>query len=421
MPETRKRNRRMKGLIRVITRTKLIGVILLTAIATVALGLPRVSGTAATASAAAQSWPAQLARPAPASCPRGKTLIAPTGGWTDALGVSHVTYQAYPGLVAVVPPRGLTAGRVTAALMADVGLRARHSAISSSQQLLAQVRQVLNLAQNQRAPEFCRSGPDLGVLDRKPAEGSPLRNTVDRNYLYGGYATTQTEHGSPLNGAEGSWTVPGHTAGLSPSAESTWVGIGGGVGGETGGIGLIQTGTSMQTSAGFRSWWEYIGTSGCVNAFCGQYSSINAISPGDSVFGYVSWNTSTSACFFFDDFSRSTGSYDVCQSVNIPYDHTSAEWVNENHINDGFYYDNPHTVSWSGMLIDNTVAGNGNWVSPFSTAYEALLMGPGTTPAAGTISCASGNFLSYPVSAATNSLGGTSKILTCYIPGIDSP
>jgi Peptidase A4 family len=418
MPETRKQNGRMKGLIQVIKRAKLIGVILLTAMATVALGLPRVSGTAATVPAAAQPWPAQLARPVPASCPRGQTLIAPTGGWTDALGVSHVTYKARPGLVAVVPPRGLTAGRVTAALMADVGLRARHSASSPSHQLL--VRKVLNLARGQRAPEFCRSGPDLGVLHRTPA-GSPLLNTVIFHSIWGGYATTQKEHGSPLNGAAGSWRVPGHTAGLSPSAESTWVGIGGNIGGETGGIGLIQTGTSMQTGEGFRSWWEYLGTSGCVNTFCGQYSSINAISPGDSVFGEVTWNTSTSACFFFADFTRSTGSFDVCQLVNIPYDHTSAEWVNENHIPNGLYYDNPHTVSWSGMLINNTLAAGGAWVSPFSTPYEAVLMGPGSTPGAGTVSCASGNFLSYPVSAATNSGGGTSKILTCYIPGIDSP
>jgi hypothetical protein len=420
MPETRKQNRRMKGLIQVIQRARLIGVILLTAMATVALGLPRVSGTAATVPAAAQSWPAQLARPVPASCPRGQTLIAPTGGWTDALGVSHVTYKTGPGLIAVVPPRGLTAGRVTAALMADVGLPARHSASSSSHQIL--VRKVLNLAQSQRAPEFCRSGPDLGTLDRKPAGGPPLLNTVSPSGNWGGYATTQKEHGSPINGAAGSWTVPEHTAGLSPSAESTWVGIGGDIGGETGGIGLIQTGTSMQTSKGFRSWWEYLGTSGCVNTFCGQYSSINAISPGDSVFGEVTWNTSTSACFFFADFSRSTGSFDVCQPVNIPYDHTSAEWVNENHyIPHAFYYDNPHTVSWSGMLINNTVAAGGAWVSPFSTPYEAVLMGPGTAPKAGTISCASGNFLSYPVSAATNSSGGTSKILTCYIGGVDSP
>jgi hypothetical protein len=402
----------------VIKRAKLMGVILLTAMAAVALEVPYVSATAATVPAAAQSWPTQLALPAPASCPRGQTLIAPTGGWTDALGVSHLTYKADPGLASAVPPRGLTAGRVTAALAADVGLRARGSASSSSHRLL--VREVLNLAQNPRAPEFCRSGPDLGMLDRTPAAGSPLRNTVAFSSNWGGYATTQTEHGSPINGAMGSWTVPYHTAGLSPSAESTWVGIGGGIGGETGGIGLIQAGTSMQTSEGFRSWWEYLGTSGCTS-FCGQYSSIDAIHQGDSIFAEVTWNTSTSACFIVDDGSRTTGSYDVCQTINIPYDHTSAEWVNENHLDSGYYYDNPHTVSWSDMYIDNTVDGNGEWVSPFSTPYEAVLMGPGTTPSAGTISCASGNFLSYPVGAASTSSGGTSQILTCYIDGVDSP
>ena len=409
----------MKGLIRVMRRLKLVGVILLTAMATAALGVPGVSATAATVQAAAQSWPAQLARPAPASCPRGQTLIAPTGGWTDTLGVSHLTYKADPGLTAVVPPRGLTAGRVTAALAADVGLHASPSASSSAHQLL--VRKVLNLAQNQRAPEFCRSKPASGMLETTRAAGSPLLNAVQLNANWAGYATTQTEHGSPINGASGAWTVPHHTAGLSPSAESTWVGIGGGPGGETGGIGLIQTGTSMSTGKGYQSWYEWVGTSGCVNTFCGKYSSINAISPGDSIQGDVTWNSSTSACFYLYDFSRITGTWSVCQPVNVPYDHTSAEWVNENHIGAVPYYDNPHTVTWTGMTIDSTVAGQGTWVNPFSTPYTALIMGPGYTPPAGTVSCANPNFLSYPVGAATNSDGATSKILTCYRPGYDSP
>ena len=409
----------MKGLIRVMRRLKLVGVILLSAVATAALGVPGVSATAMTVPAAAQSWPAQLARPAPASCPRGQTLIAPTGGWTDTLGVSHLTYKADPGLDAVVAPRGLTAGRVTAALAADVGLHVSPSASSSAHQLL--VRRVLNLAQNQRAPEFCRSKPASGMLETTRAAGSPLLNTVDLNANWAGYATTQAEHGGPINGASGAWTVPYHTAGLSPSAESTWVGIGGGPGGETGGKGLIQTGTSMMTGDGFQSWYEWIGTSGCVNTFCGKYSSVDAIHQGDSIQGEVTWNSSTSACFFLDDFSRITGSWSVCQAVNVPYDHTSAEWVNENKIGAGAYYDNPHTVTWTGMTIDDTVAGQGTWVSPFSTPYEALIMGPGYIPPAGTISCANGNFLSYPVGAATNSDSGTSRILTCYIPGYDSP
>jgi Peptidase A4 family len=206
------------------------------------------------------------------------------------------------------------------------GLATRHS-----RQLV--VRQVLNLAQNQRAPEFCRSRPDLGVLGkqlmlaREPSAGGPTL-TVAETPNWGGYATTQSEFGAAINGAEGTWTVPPHTAGLAPSAEATWVGVGGGIGGETRGIGLIQAGTEMQTNEGYRSVWEYIGTSGCVG-FCGQYSSINAISPGDSVTGQVFWGSSTYACFYLEDWSRNSGSQGVCQTVNIPYDHTSAEWVDE--------------------------------------------------------------------------------------------
>lgn len=286
-----------------------------------------------------------IGSPGPASCPPGETLILPTSGWTDGLGVSHVTYKADPGLVAMIPPHGLTVGKVTTTLLADVGLRT-HSARSASYERM--VRQVLDLAKNQRAPEFCRSSPGQAMLETIGAAGSSTRNGVQVNSIWAGYATTEKERGTSITNALGAWTVPRHTAGLAPSAESTWVGIGGGPDGETA-RGLIQTGTSMQTNEGYRSWWEYIGTSGCTG-FCGRYSSINAISHGDSVIGEVDWTSSSTACFFFADLSRSTGSWDLCRTVNIPYDPTSAEWINENHLYQGYYYDNPHTVYWSGML-----------------------------------------------------------------------
>ena len=78
------------------------GVVVLSFAAVAALSVPGLGlGSAATATVApASSWPSQVARPGPASCPRGETLIAPTSGWTDALGVAHLAYKAAPGLVA---------------------------------------------------------------------------------------------------------------------------------------------------------------------------------------------------------------------------------------------------------------------------------------------------------------------------------
>jgi hypothetical protein len=57
---------------------------------------------------------------------------------TDALGVAHVTYNSDPGLEAVVPPRGLTAGKVSSALLADIGLPAHNSLTSPAGRRLVQ-------------------------------------------------------------------------------------------------------------------------------------------------------------------------------------------------------------------------------------------------------------------------------------------
>lgn len=55
----------------------------------------------------------------------------------------------------LVPLRGLTARRVTPALMADVALGARQPVSSPWGRRLLQ--QVLNLTKDRTAPEFCRS------------------------------------------------------------------------------------------------------------------------------------------------------------------------------------------------------------------------------------------------------------------------
>ena len=281
-----------------IRRLALAGASVLSAAAIVALGLPGASSAGAAAAAPAGSWPSRLARPATATCPRGQTLIAPTSGRTDALGVAHVTYKSDPGLVAVVPPRGLTAGKVTPALLADVGISARNSPGSPAGRRLVQ--EVVRLAQHQAAPEFCRAPATLATAADRPlrsaAGGPPLKNAHTDGRNWGGYAVTEAEYGGPIEGVYGSWTVPRSLTSSAPSAESTWAGIGGGLG-ENGSCydpnsnpsgvacGLIQAGSSMQTDEGYRSWYEAIGTSGCTDYthFCGQYSSVDAIQPGDNI------------------------------------------------------------------------------------------------------------------------------------------
>lgn len=392
-------------------RAKSRSVILLSFAAVAALGLSGLGGAAAAGSAPAPLWPSQVARPATASCPRGATLIAPTSGWTDALGVSHLTYKADPGLVMMVPPRGLTASRVTPAMMADVGLRAHQPATSSSQRHLVQ--QVLKLAENRTAPEFCRS---------RAVDSPPTGQAINDHYYltnWAGYAKSEQENGSGINGVQGSWTVPRSMTTSQPSAESTWVGIGGSNLFEGSDVdGLIQAGTEMQTDEGYRDFWEYIGSSGCVNVFCGKYSSVDAVAPGDSVFAEVTWESTTSACFYFTDNSRNT-SFSGCHPVNVPYDHTSAEWISE-WTGGGFkYYDSPGTVSWTNQWLNNGFNASDSWHSPFSGSFAAIIMYQITT--AGGISCSNDAVISYPIDAATGSNGGSSKTVTCSINGVDSP
>ena len=394
--------------------------VLLAALAAFALSLLPMSGSAAAVQAATQSWPEHLARPVPASCPAGETLIAPTSGWTDGLGVSHVTYKAAPGFVSTIPPEGLTADKVTTALIADVGMSAPAAGSSTYQR---RVRQMLALARDQRAPQFCRSAPDPGtaMLDVKGTPDSPVLGAVASGN-WSGYAKTQAQRGTPITDVYGAWTVPRHTQGGTPSVEGTWVGIGDAPGEAN--PGLIQTGTAMETNEGYRSFIEFVGGSACTNSFCGHWSAINAVSPGDSVTGEVQWIGTTSACFYFEDLSRSSGAWNTCgpvvTSYGIPHDTSAAEWINEwptPHVpsSGGFYYDNPHTVYWSAMLAGQYGSA---LTSPFSGTWTAyVLLKPGGDKSKPD-TCASGQWISIPIDAATNSSGiGTSQTITCYISG----
>lgn len=365
----------------------------------------------ASASAVPSPWPSQVARPAAASCQRGETLIAPTGGKTDALGVTNITYQARPGLVTSIPPQGITANQVTPAVMADLGMRVSHPTSSKARHL---VQQVIKLARNRTAPEFCWSKPDPAKVLYKGGKNPVFGHVYSGNWA--GYAVTEAEHGGAINGVTGSWAVPQSMTSSAPSAEGTWVGIGGGLGEGSTTRGLIQAGTTMETNEGYRTFWEYIGTSGCVNTFCGKFSTVNAVRPGTQVNVDVWWDTSTHATFLV---STSTGgNFDVRDvSVGgIPYDHTSAEWINE--WPGSAFYDSPGTVKFAGQGLTGAFGGQGSLSSPFAGSFEASLLWLNNT--SGT-SCSDGNILSYPTGAANVSGGGTSEIITCTRGGVDSP
>lgn len=373
----------------------------------------------------ASSWPSQVARPAPATCPRGQTLVAPTSGWTDALGVTRLSYASAPGLVAKVPPHGITAARLTPAVLSDLGIPSGSPPGSRPGRRLVQ--RVLNLSENRTAPEFCRSAATRDRLvaaapaGRRASSGSGVHFDHRFSGNWGGYEVTEAENGGTgINGAVGSWTVGGSQTSSQPSNSATWVGLGGGGGeGNPNVWGLIQDGIALQTNEGYRSWFEYVG-SGCdPQTTCApQYTAINSARPGDFVTGQVWWSTTTEACFYFSDQTRGSASFFTCQSsIPIPYDHTSAEWVNEAQPLNLFYYDNPGTISWSGQEMANTA--DGPYRSPFTGTFQGVIMAPfGGTPAA---SCSNGQVLAYPVNAANASGGGTSQIISCSIPGVDYP
>src|SRR5579863_7137199 len=180
------------------------------------------SAVTAAPAPSASSWPAQVVRPAPASCPRGQTLVAPTSGWTDALGVIRLTYANAPGLVAKVPPRGLTAGRVTPAMISDLGIPG--GSAPGSRPGRAVVQRVLSLTKNRTAPEFCRSTARKD--EEIPAAPSGNRSVTwprvhyDHRFSanWGGYEVTEAENGgSGINGAIGEWTVGQHSTMSQPS------------------------------------------------------------------------------------------------------------------------------------------------------------------------------------------------------------
>jgi hypothetical protein len=380
------------------------------------------AGTATAAAAHATAWPSGVARPAAVKCAQGRTLVAPTSGWTDALGVSHFSYRSHPGLTAVAAPRGLTASQVTPALLNDLGLP--KGTIKAGPGLRGDGRSVqkaLALAKNQTAPAFCMSRltpRQAGARLWHSSSGRRPAPTADHyNGQWGGYSALESGFGSPINSAAGDWHVGagGITPpGLVPSGESTWVGVGGGIAGEGPAIGLIQLGTSLVTGQGYQDWWEYIGTGGGVSM---QFE--NQVRPNDAVAASVDWTTpGLGACFDFTDFTTSKASFSVCQTGNlgIPYDHTSAEWVNEwiSPYYEGYptsFFQDPGPVYFTDQKMTASFNNAGPWHSPFSYPGKAAVLAvPGTSQSAA-VNCNDPNMVEIPING--GGVPGSSEILDC--------
>jgi hypothetical protein len=391
------------------------------ALATIAITAGGLASGNVAAAAGVSSWPAQVVRPAAATCPAGDTLIAPTGGWTDALGVSHITYKSRPGMVDVIAPRALTASRVTPALLADLGLRAGSRAMYQ-----AHVKQAIVMSRTRTAPQFCYSPNPVTPLPKR-GFGYRTASTVvySPNGTWGGTGVTEAQAGGEINGAEGQWIQPQSYFNGSMnklSEEGTWVGVGdlGDIGASV--TGLIQTGTQMETGMGYIAFYEVIGTSGCTESthFCGGYSATNAVRPGQEVSGQVWWKDTTHACFTNVNETTGTTLFSLCTAVNIPYDHTSAEWVNESAIPGGYQYANPHTVTFTDQSYSHSFGQFGG-KSPFSTAFDAVIMGVSGKASGTPINCSNSTILSYPTGASTSGAFGSSQIITCPVPGVSEP
>jgi Peptidase A4 family len=376
------------------------------------------TGSAAAASQGAASWPSGIAHPS-GSCAAGQTLVTPISGSTDALGVSHFSYKGHPGMIANVAPKSLDASRVTTAMLADLGMptdaRSRQSAVKDA----------VNLGQKQVAPAFCEtvltpeqarqrlwSGASQKATGAATGRTAVYNTHVDGNWA--GYGVTEAQYGSPIESADGTWNVGtvNIPTSLTPSGESTWVGIGGGLDGESNGIGLIQAGTSMNTGNGFRAWWEYVGTSGGV-----AEQDVTRVAAGDTVASLVDWQTTSSACFVFTDFTNSAGSFNVCRTVNVPYDHTSAEWVNEwpsPYYTQGYYQD-PGLIYFSDQKLSAGFNASGPWKPSFATAFTGLvLVTPGTSPSVNVVCTAGNGVVSFGSSANDpNGGAGSSVIYPC--------
>ena len=345
------------------------------------------------------AWPTWLAAPGPAGCAPGEQLISPTSVDGDVPGLARVHYAQAPGLTPFVPSPALTIDNVSPQAARLLGITARNR--SASARILS--------GYKREAPTVCASqasGDGNEALAGEPASDANATHVESGNWA--GYEVRSIDNGGVnFNHATGNWTVEQAgtmAAGETPNEEATWVGIGGDSGAN---FGLIQLGTDMLTNYGYRSWFEWIGRNGGVDSGVSmqyasssgvKYTTTNIVRPGDSVSASVSWDTDTSACFTFNNNTRSSGNFSGCQTnLGIPHINTSAEWIAERPsygCPTACYYNyltNFGTTQWADGAVSVSNSQLPKTVSEWN--YIAQIMASAGTPVP---PCSSAGLLAYP-------------------------
>jgi len=391
-----------------------------------------------TAPAQASSWQAWIPMPAQAACPSGAEPLSPTSASTDSLGVVHLHYS-FPNFSSALPPKGFRAASESSDLKADLfrsGLLTK---------------QAERLAKTPVAPQFCVSshiyadfgkGSPTSNSDNMSTSGEAEQNnsgTGIADHSDGNWAGYSVDGGTGFNGVAGSWSVgtsktPSNA--LQPSADDTWIGVGGDLAdcSTHTTCSLIQEGTEMRSGVGYQSWFEFLCTksgqpcpgstsvpiqytSGYGVSFTATGSGVDVVRPGDVMSGNVYWVGTTEACFTLDDNSRSTGSISGCASNEVPYDAESIEWVDEDAWWSSDFMADFGQTSWTAQSSFSAGTGQTVPISSFNNNSSFSVVGNiAATEADNTIvpdpGCNGFKLVAYPYDI-SSAYGGSSQTVWC--------
>lgn len=213
-----------------------------------------------------------------------------------------------------------------------------------------------------------RVTPDLCFLDTSV---DPDLATQNVSYVsssnWSGYVA-QPDSGASFTQVWGSYYQPSRlTTSCSGARESVWAGLGGDASSSRrsdGTIGLLQAGTSYNSSGSPMPWYEYLYRnasrtwSGLLTeaSFAPNFS----VAPGDHIFTETEYNPSTGKALFYveNETTGEDGSANPAISSNF-YDGSIAEWITERPAMDGptgalYPLQNYGTVTWTGAQVENS-------------------------------------------------------------------
>lgn len=329
-------------------------------VATVA-ALPGSPAWAAPADAVTSptSWSANVQRPGVPSCESGEQPVVPSTSATDLNGLTTVKYGALPGLHVDIPPPNYDPASASPGLNTSLRVSDRSMSETMSSNLVKSLKQ---LAKSRVAPAFCYRSVSAGtrplslpgrvLSSAGTAPGSSCAKAPCASHVnssnWSGYVVSQGAVPYTIYGATAAWFEQSSGYDTPHNKDVTWVGVGGATPGAA--YGLIQAGTSMETNAGYRSWFEWVGSgTGVGEQFASiggvLYSGGNVVRPGDLISTIVYWSKHVNdsewdMCFTVADLDRSSGDLNGCQPRVPPpghpqfgkailQDHSSVEWIDE--------------------------------------------------------------------------------------------